>query len=107
MATQATEPVISVEPKVSRGAREFPFFAISAGPNFPKMTRRQWTVAIFALGILLSLFGWGFGLIVALVLLLRSAKDLGPESENKSAGALYLGVMLLMLDSILWFVIRR
>jgi hypothetical protein len=107
VATEIVESVPSVEPNVSPGSRKFPFFTISAGPNFPKLTRKQWTIAIFALGVLLSLFGWGFGLIVALVLLVRSAKDLSAENQERNQLGLYLGVSLLMADSLLWFVIRR
>jgi uncharacterized membrane protein len=81
--------------------------SITAGPNFPKMTRKQWSLAIFALGLLISLFHWGFGLVVALVLLVRSTKDLSAENQERNHLGLYLGVILLMADCLLWFVIRR
>jgi short subunit fatty acids transporter len=71
------------------------------------MTRKQWSLAIFALGLLISLFHWGFGLVVALVLLVRSTKDLSAENQERNHLGLYLGVILLMADCLLWFVIRR
>jgi len=93
----------------SPGSRKFPFIAISAGPNFSteKMTRKQWTIAIFMLGILLAAFNWWIGVAVALALLVRSTKDLGAENQERSSLGLYLGVILLMANSLLWFVIRR
>jgi len=101
------DPVPMAESNLSPPSRKFPFIAITAGPNCPKLTRKQWTVAIFVLGILLSFWGWGFGLIVALAMLVRSAKYLSSENQEGSHLGLYLGVILLMADCLLWFVIRR
>jgi hypothetical protein len=86
--------------------------AVEQQELFPKLSpeskkRKQWTVAIFVLGVLLSLYGWGFGLIMGLVLLVRSAKYLSSENQEGSHLGLYLGVILLMADCLLWFVIRR
>jgi hypothetical protein len=97
---------VPVMPPASHSVAVEPSAAGDVGETSKPDRRKQMNIGIFVAGFIVSLFGWWFGLIVVLVLLVRSTKDLSLEGEAKSALALYLGVGLLMMDSMLWFVMR-